>query len=91
MKTLDFNFQLLQLNGREAGHAGECLGNCLVSQSRGEALKFYDWAVRLSKKEPLIVDQTDCKKIREFIEGTDSMTILAKGQLLHYMDSVKDE
>lgn len=89
---LDLNKPFLQLDGTEFPDKptlGKNLSNILVSGTKEDALKFYDWAVKLHKGEPIDVDKSDLKKIREFVENHETMIILMKAQVLNIIDSIK--
>lgn len=87
MKTLDFNFELLGLDGKPMGtHAGQFLGTSLVNSTKGDVLKLFGWSVELYRKNPIQVDKSDEKTLKEFIEASETMTILAKAQLLEVFD-----
>jgi hypothetical protein len=69
---------------------GRILANTMASQTKGDALKMYDWAKKLYAGEPLNLDRSDCKTMRDFIDTSDQITILAKAQLLEILDEGKD-
>jgi len=48
---IDLNFNLLDLDGNiiENANAGKVIANSLVQQSKGDALKFWEWALALNK------------------------------------------
>lgn len=92
---LDFNKPLLSLDGREIQNGedklflGKIFANALVSVSKGDLLKHWDWAVAMHKGEPIEVDKSDMNKLRLFVESSDSMTILAKKQLLDIINQAE--
>jgi hypothetical protein len=81
---LDFNFDLLGLDEQpiEGANAGKLLANALAQGSKGDALKFWDWAVNLNKGEVLDLDSSDQETMKNFIKDAEGFTILAKAQLL---------
>lgn len=91
MKTIDLNFDITSLDGNVLGNAGKLIGTMLVSDNRGEALKFYDWAVKLHEGKSIRVDDADFKKIYKFIENNDNIFIITKAPILRYLDSIKHE
>lgn len=100
MKTIDLSFNLKDLRGKDMPSpeytassftAGELLGNHLVAGAKGDALKYYDWAVAMSNGKSIVVDDSDFKKIRDFVSDSESLNILSKAQLLRYLDSVISE
>jgi hypothetical protein len=88
---LDFNFDLVLLNGEfakdELGanvNVSKMIANTLVNQSKGDALKFWDWAQTLYKGEILDLDSSDQETFKTFIkEG--GLPIYAKAQVLHVL------
>jgi len=81
---LDFNFNLTDLDGQpiENANAGKLLANTLVQQTKGDAIKFLEWALSLNKGEIIDLDTSDQLTIKNFIKDSESLSILAKGQLL---------
>ena len=81
---LNFNFNLTDLDGLpiENANAGKLLANTLAQQAKGDALKFWDWALALNKGEIINLDTSDQTVLKNFIKESDALAILAKGQLL---------
>lgn len=81
---LDFNFNLTDLDGKdiENANAGKLLANSLAQQAKGDALKFWEWALALNKGEIVDLDTSDQTTLKNFIKDSESLAILAKGQLL---------
>jgi hypothetical protein len=84
---LDFNFDLVGLDQQpiEGANAGKLLANALAQGSKGDALKFWDWAVSLNKGEILDLDSSDQETIKNFVKDCESFTVLAKAQLLQVL------
>jgi hypothetical protein len=98
MKTIDLNKKGLDLTGavlKEADGSdvslGKTLGTFLVASTKGDALKYYDWACALYKGDTIKVDSSDFKKIRDFVENHEQITNLAKAQILNELDSIKED
>lgn len=74
--------------GTEVGEEtmGKVLASYLVSQSQGEALKYYDWAVTLYKGDEIQVDKADFNKIKKFVEDSQNLYILSKAQILKELE-----
>lgn len=91
MIEINLNVKTVDLNNKPLGNQtmGESLANILVGGVKGEALKFYDWAVALNKNEKISVDESDFKKIYLFVEESDVISILLKAQLLRQLDACK--
>jgi hypothetical protein len=86
--TFDFNQPLKGLDGKEvmAGDQpltlGKLLGNQLASANKGDALKLFNWAMKVYNGEAIDLDESDTNTLKEFIKQNDQLTILAKAQLL---------
>ena len=81
---LDFNFNLKDLSGEEIqdANAGKLLAQSLINQSKGDAIKYWEWALALNKGEVIDLDTSDQSVIKSFIKESEALTVLAKGQLL---------
>jgi hypothetical protein len=81
---LNFNFNLVDLDGNEIdnANAGKLIANSLVQQSKGDALKFWEWALALNKGEELDLDSSDQETLKNFIKDSENFAIIAKAQLL---------
>lgn len=81
---LDFKFDFIGLDDQifEGGNAGKMLAGALASASKGDALKFWDWAKKLFKGEVLDLDKSDQETLKGFVKDSESFTVLAKAQLL---------
>lgn len=82
---LDFNFNLLDLDGNEISNAnaGKLLANTLVQQAKGDAVKLWEIALKLHKGEVIDLDTSDQELLKNFIKDSEQLAILAKGQLLY--------
>jgi hypothetical protein len=87
---IDLNFELLGLDGvavlDQTGktiNAGKVIANSLVQQSKGDALKFWDWAVALNKGEVLDLDTSDQETFKNFVKDNEGLPIITKAQILH--------
>lgn len=82
---IDLNFDLTELDGQviKNANAGKILANNLVQQTKGDALKFWDWAVALNKGEILDLDTSDQETFKSFIKNSETLPILTKAQILH--------
>lgn len=90
MITINFNVPSRNLKGDEQKSTlGELLADLLASETKGDAIKFYDWAVRLANGKEIIVDKSDLKKIEELINSTDRVMILGKAQLLMVIEEAR--
>jgi hypothetical protein len=87
---IDLNFELLGLDGvalldekRQTVNVAKTVANYLVQQSKGDALKFWDWAVALNKGEVLDLDSSDQETFKAFIKDHEYLPIITKAQILH--------
>lgn len=60
----------------------KALANSLMNSTKGDAVKYYDWAVRLYKTGTLDLDRSDWDHLKEFIKGLDQVANIYKAQLL---------
>jgi hypothetical protein len=81
---LDFNFDFIGLDDQifENNNASKMLAGALASSSKGDALKFWDWAKKLFKGEALDLDKSDQETLKSFVKESESFTVLAKAQIL---------
>lgn len=81
---LDFNFNLVDLDNNpiDNANAGKLVANSLVQQSKGDALKFWEWALALNKGEVLDLDSSDQETLKNFVKDSENFAIIAKAQLL---------
>lgn len=84
---LDFNFDLLGLEGEaiEGANAGKLLAQALVQATKGNALKYWGWALDLNKGLTIDLDSVDQDTLKLFINDSEGFTILAKAQLLQVL------
>jgi len=96
MIKVDLNVPLKGLDGTVVNEngtpltCGKVLANQLASASEGDAIKMYGWAVKMYENQPVEVDDSDFKKMRDFTEASKQMSILAKAQILSALDECKD-
>ena len=81
---IDLNCNLLDLEGQEVENtnAGKLVAQTLVQGTKGDALKFWDWAVALNKGEVLDLDSSDQETFKNFVKDSEAITIFAKAQIL---------
>lgn len=93
----DFNLPMQNLAGEtikdDKGNdltIGKVLSNTLASQTKGNAVKYFGWAQDLYNCKPLNLDKADKKELSDFIENSDQLTVLSKGQLLNIFENTKE-
>lgn len=81
---LNFNFNLTDLDGKELSdaNAGKLLANSLIGQAKGDAVKYWEWALALNKGEIVDLDTSDQETLKTFIKDSETIFVLAKAQLL---------
>lgn len=86
---LDFNQPLKGLDGTEVKDMdgssitlGKLLSTQLASANKGDALKLFTWAQKCYNGEKLDLDPSDTSTLKDFIKANESLTVLAKAQLL---------
>jgi hypothetical protein len=90
---IDLNKKLKGLDGKEipAGDMNKIIANVLAGDAgmNGKALKYYDWAVKLYNGEKIDIDKTDYKNLISFVENSQSLSSLAKAQILDAIEHVE--
>ena len=87
---LDFNKPLLLLTGQQSQeNLGKILADLLVSETKGDVFKYYDWAKTLYQGEPVDLDRADQSTVKDFIKNSDKLIILAKAQMLQVFDDAE--
>lgn len=84
MKTINLNKAITDLDGKdiEGSNLGKLVAQMLVSSSKGDALKYMAWALKLHAGESLELDPSDVETLKNFIKDHDQLTILSKAQML---------
>ena len=95
MKKLDLNFAFVGIDetpivqqGKEL-IAGEVIAGVLISEVKGDAIKYFDWAVSLNKRKVIEIDDSYFIKLKSLVSETEKLTILLKAQLLKYFETLK--
>ena len=83
MKKINLNKAITDLDGKdiEGSNLGKLVAQMLVSSSKGDALKYMAWALKLHAGESLELDPSDVETLKNFINH-DQLTILSKAQML---------
>jgi hypothetical protein len=58
----------------------------LVTATKGDALKFMAWALKLHAGESIEIDPSDLETLKSFIKEHEQLTILSKAQILQCID-----
>ncbi len=81
---IDLNKPVLNLDGEpiENSNLGRILANALANSPKGDALKFWEMAVKLHKYEPIDLDMSDQIMLSSFIKSNEHLSNIIKVQLL---------
>lgn len=81
---IDLNKNVIDLDGNqiEGANMGKIVAQFLVNESKGDALKFWDWALKLNKGEVLDLDKSDQETFKTLIKETEKLPIITKAQIL---------
>lgn len=81
---IDLNKPVLELDGTEAPNTtmGKILAQLLVSETKGDALKLWDWAQKLYKGEIIDLDKSDQETLKSLLKDTDRLPVITKAQIL---------
>lgn len=86
---LDFTKPLVGLDGVSVKDIddkeitlGKLLSGQLAQSNKGDALKLFTWAQKCYNGEQLDLDPSDETTLKDFIKNNESLTVLAKAQLL---------
>ena len=62
---LNLNFNLLGIDEQELpdSNAGKIIAQCLANDTDGDCLKYWEWAIKLSKGESIELDISDKEKL----------------------------
>lgn len=93
----DFNKPLVNLEMQPVKDAdgkdltiGKVLANSLVSQGKGNALRFWDWAKAMYNAKHVDLSRSDIKELKDFVESSDTLTVMSKAQMIEVLDEYKD-
>lgn len=89
MKKVNLDFEIKDLNGNKVANAGELIAGFLISEVKGDAVKFFDWAMLFNKKEIVSMDSSDLIKLKTLVSESEKMTILAKAPIIKYLETIK--
>ncbi len=81
---LDLNFDLKDLAGNAIPEAncGKIVANALSQEANGDALKYWDWALKLHNGKILELDNSDQQTFKDYIKSSQSLSVLLKAQVL---------
>lgn len=81
---VNLNQSLKGLDGIEMpnGNIGKIIANVLVNTTKGDPIKYWGWALKLTNGEELDLDKSDFDTLKEFIKNTEQLPIITKAQSL---------
>ena len=84
MKKINLNKAITDLDGNpiEGSNLGKLVAQMLVTSSKGDALKYMAWALKLHAGEEVELDPSDKETLKNFIKDHDQLTVLSKAQML---------
>ena len=90
---INLNKKFKSLKGEEIEGAtlGQILAGKLAETNEGDAIKYYDWALKLHNNEEINIDNSDYRKLYDFVKDSKALTNLAKAQVLKGLESQKEE
>lgn len=74
----------------EDSNLGKTLADFLAKLSKGDAVKYLEWAIALHNKKPIEVDKSDYDTLISEIKRTELLQNLVKGQFLNELRDQKD-
>jgi len=97
MSKVKLGFQINDEEGKVIGDgrsAGKILAGSLMrtasKDKEADILKYYDWAMKLGKNEPLELDEGDVTILKDFITKDEMMFVLVKAPLIRALNNAKD-
>lgn len=93
MIKIDLNFPIKDLDGKNLAnqHAAEIVSNILLSQSKGDAIKYFAWSLSLHKDKFIELDGSDYNKLKDLVENDDKLFVIAKAPILQAIIDAKDK
>lgn len=89
--TLGFEQKFESLKKSEDGDTllRETLSDWLARDTGKEPIKFWSWALALHKGETISIDDSDFKKLYDWVHDHEAFTAAFKAQCLMYMNEEK--
>lgn len=79
----------LEKNPIDGAFIGKIIAQALISGTKGDALKFMEWAFILHQGKELDLDKSDYETLKSFVVNSEVISILVKGQALEIINSYK--
>ena len=88
--TINLNFDLFNLDQTtKIANAGDLISSVLASQTKGDSIKIFDWALSFYKGLSVTMDASDLIKLKEIVTNDVALTALAKAPILKYLETLK--
>ena len=89
---LDFNKEINGLDGAPmlGTNLGKSIASAMASQTKGDALKFWDWSLKMFNGTPIDLDVSDQGTLKEFIKNSDQLSVAVKAQALEVFEKTKE-
>lgn len=92
---VDLNKPLLDLEGNAvsgegAAPLGKILATLMMQSNKGNPVKMYGWAQCLFSGKEIDIDKGDKKVLEDFIRDSETVTNLAKAQILEVFYAIKE-
>lgn len=89
---IDFNVPLLDLDKKpvkdEKG-LGKLLAQVIVSEAKGDSIKFYGWGINLHEGKALELDESDWQTLYDLLNNSERITHLVKAPALQILLDAK--
>lgn len=84
---IDLNKSVIDLEGKEIADSniGKIVAQMLIQATKGDALKYWDWAQKLYKGEILDLDRSDQEVFKNFVKDHEALPIITKAQVLELL------
>lgn len=86
---VDLNFEILDLDGKAINTANKLIAGLLMSETKGDAEKLYDWAIQLFSSKVIELDNSDFERFKTLVKGSERISIIAKAPILKYLQNLK--
>lgn len=92
---LNLNIPFKDLEGVPGGPGDitqdRIVAQLLANQTKGNSIKFLDWAMTLYAHKPVSIDKSDFVMLRDLIEASEQLPAISKAQILQSLDAAKAE
>jgi len=86
---IDLNFEMFDLENKSIGFANKLTAGLLMSEFKGDSEKLFDWAMSFNLVGVIEVDSADLNTLLELIKKTERMSVMAKGPIVKYLNTLK--